>query len=133
LCLYGLALGWWRDWNGYPHGGIGFLVASVACVVLALVLLVPWYAKGWLGAGGVKLEMGFAACAGALFGLRRGSLMVVLAVVISTVIAAVLLSRLLGRRDPGTKGVERLRVVPIGFILTIGAIASALLLHLLGS
>jgi Flp pilus assembly protein protease CpaA len=71
--------------------GTGGLQASVDCQVLSFVLALPWYAKGFVGAGAVKLEMGFAACAGARFGLHRGLQIVVLASVMSTAVAACLL------------------------------------------
>ena len=51
------------------HGGIG---ASLAGTAFGLVLLLPAYAIGGMGAGDVKMTMGFGSWAGAFFGLESG-------------------------------------------------------------
>jgi prepilin peptidase CpaA len=48
-------------------GGIG---ASLAGTALGFALLLPMYAIGGMGAGDVKMTMGFGAWAGAFFGLE---------------------------------------------------------------
>jgi Flp pilus assembly protein protease CpaA len=133
LILYGLALGWSHDWHGQAKAGTGGLDASVACLALAFVLALPWYAKGFVGAGAVKLEMGFAACAGACFGLHRGLQIVLLASVLAPAVAACLLARALRRTELDAKGHERFRLVPVGYAVAIGAVGSVLLLDLLHS
>src|SRR5437016_2588950 len=50
-------------------GGIG---ASLAGTALGFALLLPMYAIGGMGAGDVKMTMGFGAWAGAFFGLQEG-------------------------------------------------------------
>jgi prepilin peptidase CpaA len=80
LILSGWALGlahnvlaWWP--NLVPetyHGGVGGLGASLAATALGFVLLLPVYAIGGMGAGDVKMTMGFGAWAGAYFGLEHG-------------------------------------------------------------
>jgi prepilin peptidase CpaA len=50
-------------------GGIG---AALAGTVMGFVLLIPMYAIGGMGAGDVKMTMGFGSWAGAFFGLEGG-------------------------------------------------------------
>jgi prepilin peptidase CpaA len=50
-------------------GGIG---ASLAGTVMGFCLLLPMYAIGGMGAGDVKMTMGFGSWAGAFFGLEGG-------------------------------------------------------------
>jgi prepilin peptidase CpaA len=66
--LLGLAhdLGWLE---GTGQGGIG---ASLAGTALGFALLFPVYAIGGMGAGDVKMQMGFGAWIGAFYGLSRG-------------------------------------------------------------
>jgi prepilin peptidase CpaA len=54
---------------GDGSGGIG---ASLAGTVLGFALLLPMYAIGGMGAGDVKMTMGFGAWAGTFFGLEGG-------------------------------------------------------------
>src|SRR6516162_1215570 len=70
LVLSGWALGlvhdcgWLLDATG--SGGIG---ASLAGTALGFALLFPVYAIGGMGAGDVKMQMGFGSWVGAFFGL----------------------------------------------------------------
>ena len=50
-------------------GGIG---GSLAGTAVGLALLLPVYAIGGMGAGDVKMQMGFGSWIGAIFGLWRG-------------------------------------------------------------
>src|SRR5215470_16896954 len=61
---YGLGhnLGWLTD------GGQGGIGASLAGTMLGFALLLPVYAIGGMGAGDVKMQMGFGAWVGAYFG-----------------------------------------------------------------
>ena len=65
--LYGLGanFGWW----GLPEAGIG---ASLVLTFFGLALLLPVYAIGGMGAGDVKMQMGFGSWVGAIYGLRSG-------------------------------------------------------------
>ena len=55
-----------------PGDGNGGLGASLAGTALGFALLLPMYAIGGMGAGDVKMTMGFGAWAGAFFGLAEG-------------------------------------------------------------
>ena len=54
---------------GDGEGGIG---ASLAGTAVGFALLLPMYAIGGMGAGDVKMTMGFGSWAGAFFGLGGG-------------------------------------------------------------
>ena len=58
------SLGWLE---GTGDGGIG---ASLAATAIGFVLLFPVYAIGGMGAGDVKMQMGFGAWVGAFYGMR---------------------------------------------------------------
>src|SRR5437879_6483084 len=52
--------------------GVGGIGASLAGTALGFALLLPIYAIGGMGAGDVKMQMGFGAWVGAFFGLSQG-------------------------------------------------------------
>src|ERR1700736_1814446 len=54
------------------NDGVGGIGASLAGTGLGFALLLPMYAIGGMGAGDVKMTMGFGAWAGAFFGLESG-------------------------------------------------------------
>src|SRR5262249_25514076 len=55
--------------EGTGDGGLG---ASLAGTAFGFALLLPVYAIGGMGAGDVKMQMGFGAWVGACFGLWEG-------------------------------------------------------------
>jgi prepilin peptidase CpaA len=69
LILSGWLLGLLNDFALVPGGGTGGLGASLAGTALGFVLLLPVYAIGGMGAGDVKMTMGFGAWVGATYGL----------------------------------------------------------------
>src|SRR5215210_780427 len=70
LVLSGWALGLGHDLGWLPastgHGGIG---ASLAGTMVGFILLYPIHMIGGMGAGDVKMQMGFGAWIGAFYGL----------------------------------------------------------------
>src|SRR6266404_6341017 len=70
LIISGWLLGLIHDFGWLAGaGGIG---ASLAGTALGFALLLPVYAIGGMGAGDVKMQMGFGAWVGAFFGLSQG-------------------------------------------------------------
>jgi prepilin peptidase CpaA len=59
----------WHLIAGDGSGGVG---ASLAGTVMGFCLLLPMYAIGGMGAGDVKMTMGFGSWAGAFFGMEDG-------------------------------------------------------------
>jgi prepilin peptidase CpaA len=77
---------------GLDAGGWAGLGAAVVLTFFGLALLLPVYAIGGMGAGDVKMQMGFGSWIGAIFGLSTGFWIVLygfcLAAVVGGVIAA---------------------------------------------
>jgi prepilin peptidase CpaA len=72
LILSGWALGLVHTLGGgMPATGTGGIGASLAGTALGFALLLPVYAIGGMGAGDVKMQMGFGAWIGAFYGLRE--------------------------------------------------------------
>jgi prepilin peptidase CpaA len=79
--------------EGSGDGGIG---AALAGTFLGFLLLFPVYAIGGMGAGDVKMQMGFGSWVGAFFGFEHDCLWIVtgafcLAVIIGGIMAFVMI------------------------------------------
>ncbi len=72
LILSGWFLGLLHNLAWLPGTGVGGIGASVAGTALGFALLLPVYAIGGMGAGDVKMQMGFGSWIGAFFGLWHG-------------------------------------------------------------
>ena len=72
VILSGWLLGLLNMFEVVPYGGDGYIGASLAGTFLGFGLLLPMYAIGGMGAGDVKMTMGFGAWAGTFFGLEGG-------------------------------------------------------------
>lgn len=83
MMLSGLSLGgWWHGWSG--------LGASLALLTIGFLLLWPVYAIGGMGAGDVKMQMGFGAWIGALYGLGEGFWIVLYGFCLAAVVGGIL-------------------------------------------
>ena len=101
LVLSGWALGLAHSFGLLTSSGSGGIGASLAGTALGFALLFPVYAIGGMGAGDVKMQMGFGAWVGAFYGLaapegRPGALGIIfwafcLAVLIGGVLATVMI------------------------------------------
>src|SRR5437762_1339999 len=92
LVISGWLLALCHDFGWISSSGTGGIGASLAGTALGFALLLPVYAIGGMGAGDVKMQMGFGAWVGAFFGLSQGALSVIfyafcLAVLIGGVMA----------------------------------------------
>jgi prepilin peptidase CpaA len=72
LVLSGWAFGLVHSLGAFPETGAGGIGASLAGTALGFALLLPVYAIGGMGAGDVKMQMGFGSWVGAYFGLWQG-------------------------------------------------------------
>ncbi len=101
LVLSGWALGLAHSFGLLTTSGSGGIGASLAGTAMGFALLFPVYAIGGMGAGDVKMQMGFGAWVGAFYGLaapegRPGALGIIfwafcLAVVIGGVLATLMI------------------------------------------
>jgi prepilin peptidase CpaA len=98
LILSGWALGGFHNFGWLPEStGIGGFGSALAGTFLGMALLYPVYAIGGMGAGDVKMQMGFGSWIGAFYGVNGteshpGALWIVfwafcLAVIVGGVIA----------------------------------------------
>src|SRR5947209_645819 len=72
---------------GAGQGGLG---AALTGTALGLALLLPIYAIGGMGAGDVKMTMGFGAWIAAFYGLSEGSSIIFSAFVAGTLVGGVI-------------------------------------------
>jgi prepilin peptidase CpaA len=72
LILSGWGLGLVHTFGWAGATGEGGFFASLACTALGFALLFPVYAVGGMGAGDVKMQMGFGAWVGAFYGMAPG-------------------------------------------------------------
>ncbi|MFN4257783.1 MAG: prepilin peptidase [Gemmataceae bacterium] len=96
----GYDLGWLARFHPEITGEGSRLWSSIVGTFLGLGLLLPIYAIGGMGAGDVKMSMGYGAWVGAFFGLMRGTSVIFWAFCIGVVMGGVIgLGMILYRRD----------------------------------
>jgi prepilin peptidase CpaA len=72
LVLSGWGLGLLHTCGLDESTGSGGIGASLVCTAIGFVLLFPVYSVGGMGAGDVKMQMGFGAWIGAFYGMAPG-------------------------------------------------------------
>ncbi len=70
--------------------GVGDIWSSLAGTALGFILLFPVYAVGGMGAGDVKMQMGFGAWVGAFYGFASGLRIVFAAFCLAVLIGGVI-------------------------------------------
>src|SRR2546422_852950 len=90
LILSGWGLGLLHNVGALPGTGVGGLGAARAGTALGFALLFPVYAIGGMGAGDVKMQMGFGSWIGAFFGLEQGLSVIFWAFCVAALIGGVL-------------------------------------------
>jgi prepilin peptidase CpaA len=90
LIISGWLLGLLNMFQLVPHGGIGWIGDALAGTFLACALLVPVYAIGGMGAGDVKMTMGFGSWIGAFYGWNEGWLIIVVAFCAGTIVGGII-------------------------------------------
>src|SRR3954447_4353365 len=72
IILSGWLLGLLNNFELVPGGGQGGIGAAVVGTLVGCALLIPMYAIGGMGAGDVKMTMGFGSWIGAFYGMPGG-------------------------------------------------------------
>ena len=90
LVLSGWLLGLLHDGGLLAGTGTGGVGASLAGTALGFLLLLPLLAVGGMGAGDVKMQMGFGAWVGAFYGLWAGLAVVFYAFCVAAIVGGVL-------------------------------------------
>jgi prepilin peptidase CpaA len=156
LILSGWVLGLLYGFGILPAEGRGSFTAAFVGTLLGFLLLLPVYAIGGMGAGDVKMQMGFGSWIGAFYGVTDGAWVIVwsfcLGVLIGGVIALGMIAvrgnlrRNLGNvrdilRDWLTAGSlgqvadragerkPRMHLLPYGIPLCLGALGYLFYLH----
>lgn len=70
LIVSGWLLGLLHSFGWWESSGSGGLGSSLVATALGFALLFPLYAVGGMGAGDVKMQMGFGAWVGSFYGMR---------------------------------------------------------------
>jgi prepilin peptidase CpaA len=156
LIVSGWALGLLHNCGlleGTGEGGVG---AALAGTALGFVLLLPVYVIGGMGAGDVKMQMGFGSWVGAFFGLWSGLGVIWWAFAVAVLIGGALALGMIAVRGQyrrnlantreivgdwlGAKGVgdvadkaakrkPRLHLLPYGIPLCLGFVGYLVYLH----
>src|SRR5947209_3844312 len=90
LVLSGWLLGVFHDFGLLEGTGSGGIGASMVCTALGFALLFPVYSIGGMGAGDVKMQMGFGAWIGSFYGGSAGLWIVFWAFVVGALIGGVI-------------------------------------------
>jgi prepilin peptidase CpaA len=106
-----------------PSAG-GGLVPSLAAALLGGMLLLPFYARGGLGAGCVKMQMAFGAWVGCALGLSEAAALTAMATFLGGLITAVGALLVLKRPTALPADAAGDRLFPAQATLSLGAIAS---------
>jgi prepilin peptidase CpaA len=156
LVVSGWALGLLHNLGLLEGTGTGGIGASMAGTALGFALLLPVYAIGGMGAGDVKMQMGFGAWVGAFYGLWEGLQVVLYAFCAAAIIGGILAFFMIAARrqfhrnvantreivtdligSPGLGAItekaaqrkSRLQLLPYGVPLCLGFLGYLFLLH----
>jgi prepilin peptidase CpaA len=90
LIISGWLLGLCNNFELLPGGGQGGLGAALLGTLVGCALLIPVYAIGGMGAGDVKMTMGFGTWIGAFYGIPDGLIILFWAFCLGTIVGGVL-------------------------------------------
>ncbi len=106
---------------GIPSAGGGVL-ASFAAAAVGLLLLVPFYAAGYIGGGCVKMQMAFGAWVGCALAPASATLLTALATVLAGAItAAAAVAKIRAAEARGADD-ARSHLLPAQVTLSLGSI-----------
>ena len=156
LIISGWILGLFNTFQILPDSGIGGIGGSLTATILGFALIFPVYAIGGMGAGDVKMQMGFGAWVGAYYSFGQAQYIVLIAfcwgAIIGGIIALFMIlfrkqiaTNILNTReilsDLATKSVDeteqkaaarkpRMHLLPYGIPLCLGFLGYLAYLHL---
>ncbi len=156
LIISGWILGLLNTFQILPESGMGGIGGSLTATVLGFALIFPVYAIGGMGAGDVKMQMGFGAWVGAYYPFGQAQYIVLIAfcwgAIIGGIIAFFMIlfrrqisTNILNTReilsDLATKSVDeteqkaaarkpRMHLLPYGIPLCLGFLGYLAYLHL---
>jgi prepilin peptidase CpaA len=111
LVLSGWGLGLLHNLGCLQGTGTGGIGASLAGTALGFLLLLPVYAIGGMGAGDVKMQMGFGAWVGAFFGLWQGLNIIFWAFCVAVIIGGIMALGMIVLRGQLRRNVQNTREI----------------------
>lgn len=93
------------------EGHIGGIGSALAGTFLGLALMLPVYAIGGMGAGDVKMTMGFGSWIGAFFGIGSGWLIIVYAFCAGTIVGGFIALGMIMIRGQYRQNVQNVREI----------------------
>jgi Flp pilus assembly protein protease CpaA len=124
--LLGWVLGLLHSLDLYTRGGEGGIAAAVICGFTAGLIFLAMYAAGYVGAGTAKLQIGFGAWVGAMYGLVPGIFMALA----TSMVAAILLGIHWAIVSQKTEE-NRLRSLPTAPAQFFGSVPCLVVMHFL--
>ncbi len=122
LILSGWLLGLLNMFQLVPHGGHGWIGDALAGTFLACALLIPVYAIGGMGAGDVKMTMGFGSWVGAFYTFAVGWQIIVVAFCVGTIVGGVIALGMIAVRGNYRGNMQHVREI-IGDAFTSSSVA----------
>ena len=95
--------------NFHLEAGAGGIGAALAGTALGCALLIPIYAIGGMGAGDVKMTMGFGSWIGAFFGLPAALWIIVYAFCAGTIVGGIIAMAMIMIRGNYRQNVQHVR------------------------
>jgi prepilin peptidase CpaA len=111
LIVSGWILGLLNDFALIPDGGVGGLGGSLVGTALGFALLLPVYAIGGMGAGDVKMTMGFGSWIGAFYGLSEGWWIIFCAFCAGTIVGGLIALGMIAIRGQYRRNVDNVREI----------------------
>ena len=111
LILSGWALGLLNYFELVPAGGHGGLGAALVGTMVGCALLIPMYAIGGMGAGDVKMTMGFGSWIGAFYGLPDAVYIIFWAFCIGSIAGGVIALGMIAVRGKYRQNIENVRAI----------------------
>jgi prepilin peptidase CpaA len=121
LIVSGWLLGLLNDFGLEWGGGVGGIGASLVGTALGLALLLPVYAIGGMGAGDVKMTMGFGAWVGAYYGMADGLGIIFWAFCVGTIAGGAIAVVMIMLRGQYRRNVENVREI-VGDMFTSSSV-----------
>jgi len=111
LIISGWVLGLLNEFALVPAGGQGGIGAALVGTLLGCGLLIPMYAIGGMGAGDVKMTMGFGSWIGAFYGLPLALEIIWWAFVIGTIAGGVIALGMIAVRGKYRQNIDNVRAI----------------------
>jgi prepilin peptidase CpaA len=123
LITSGWVLGLFHNFGWLSGSGAGGIGAALAGTALGFALLLPVYAIGGMGAGDVKMQMGFGSWVGAYFGMGQGLWIIFYAFCAAVIIGGILALAMIVIRGKLQHNLQNTREI-VGDWFTAGSVGT---------